>query len=232
MKNANLNTIKLNIIAMILTLIFIACTPLNKIDPIEYKSGDLGLSDQKSTKDIISELKEIGKYLEDRKNVYYEQIAAITAGKFDFLETFTITPILIDEHNRTIMKRTLYSSLYYKKEYINTLKEILEKLNNNPKHITILSRFFNFFLLRIQTKLDQNLESIQKGVDNLDQEEAKSLLTNIKSNLNLKESFQETLNYTMEAYNKNTDNIKTDTNKLAEHFNTYYEDYFSLLPVS
>ncbi|WNY65491.1 complement regulator-acquiring protein [Borreliella carolinensis] len=249
MKNANPNIIKLNIITMILTLIFISCMPLNKIDPKanetinpknnqnpEDASGGLGLYDQKSKKDIISELKKIGKYLEDQKNVYQKEIAIITAGKFDFLETFipTIVPniLLFSEENIAKMKMTLYSSLHYKKEYINTLKEILEKLNQDPEHKIILTRFSNLFLSRIQGKLNRNLESIQKGVDSLDLKEAKSLLTKINSNLNLKESFQKTLNYTMEAYNKNTDNIKSDVNKLAEHFDTYYEGFGSLMPIS
>ncbi len=87
MKKEKLNIIKLNTIAMILTLICTSCAPFSKIDPkanantkpkkitnpgentqnFEDKSGDLSASDEKIMETIASELKTIGKELEDQK---------------------------------------------------------------------------------------------------------------------------------------------------------------------
>ncbi|MCD2375775.1 complement regulator-acquiring protein [Borreliella burgdorferi] len=248
MTKAKLNIIKINTIAMILTLICTSCAPFSKIDPkanantkpkkitnpgentqnFEDKSGDLSASDEKIMETIASELKAIGKELEDQKKEENIQIAKIAKEKFDFLSTFKVGPYdLIDEDIQMKIKRTLYSSLDYKKENIEKLKEILEILKKNSKHYNIIGRLIYHISWSIQFQIEQNLELIQNGVENLSQEESKSLLMQIKSNLEIKQRLKKTLNETLKVYNQNTqDNEKI----LAEHFNKYYKDFDTLKP--
>ncbi|WNY59887.1 complement regulator-acquiring protein [Borreliella burgdorferi] len=248
MKKEKLNIIKLNTIAMILTLICTSCAPFSKIDPkanantkpkkitnpgentqnFEDKSGDLSASDEKIMETIASELKTIGKELEDQKKEENIQIAKIAKEKFDFLSTFKVGPYdLIDEDIQMKIKRTLYSSLDYKKENIEKLKEILEILKKNSEHYNIIGRLIYHISWGIQFQIEQNLELIQNGVENLSQEESKSLLMQIKSNLEIKQRLKKTLNETLKVYNQNTqDNEKI----LAEHFNQYYKDFDTLKP--
>ncbi|ACN93627.1 complement regulator acquiring protein 1 (plasmid) [Borreliella finlandensis] len=248
MTKAKLNIIKLNTIAMILTLICISCTPFSKIDPkanantkpkkitnpgentqnFEDKSGDLSASDEKIMETTASELKTIGKELEDQKKEENIQIAKIAKEKFDFLSTFKVGPYdLIDEDIQMKIKRTLYSSLDYKKENIEKLKEILEILKKNSEHHNIIGRLIYHISWGIQFQIEQDLKLIQNGVENLSQEESKSLLMRIKSNLEIKQRLKKTLNETLKVYNQNTqDNEKI----LAEHFNQYYKDFDTLKP--
>ncbi|WKC89541.1 complement regulator-acquiring protein (plasmid) [Borreliella finlandensis] len=248
MTKAKLNIIKLNTIAMILTLICISCAPFSKIAPkanantkpkkitnpgentqnFEDKSGDLSASDEKIMETTASELKTIGKELEDQKKEENIQIAKIAKEKFDFLSTFKVGPYdLIDEDIQMKIKRTLYSSLDYKKENIEKLKEILEILKKNSEHHNIIGRLIYHISWGIQFQIEQDLKLIQNGVENLSQEESKSLLMRIKSNLEIKQRLKKTLNETLKVYNQNTqDNEKI----LAEHFNQYYKDFDTLKP--
>ncbi|WNY66397.1 complement regulator-acquiring protein (plasmid) [Borreliella andersonii] len=181
----------------------------------------------------ISELKAIGKKLEDQKKEENTQIAKIVAEKFDFIHTFKTSPYeLFDESIQMKIKRMIYSSLDYKKEYIETLKEILETLVKNPNYRTIVERLFYHISWSTQFRIEQDLVLIQKGVDNLNLKEAKSLLMQVKSNLEIKQRLIKTLNGTLENYRKNTDNIQKNEQILAEHFYKYYQDTESLQPVS
>lgn len=258
MKKAKLNIIKINIITMILTLICISCTPFNKINPkanentklkkntrlkkpanpgeniqnFKDKSGDLGASDEKFMGTTASELKAIGKELEDRKNQYDIQIAKITNEESNLLDTYIRAYELANENEKMLLKRFLLSSLDYKKENIETLKEILEKLINNyendPK---IAANFLYRIALDIQLKLEKHLKSINEKLDTLSKENSKedleALLEQVKSALQLQEKFKKTLNKTLEDYRKNTNNIQ-ENKVLAEHFNKYYKDSDSL----
>ncbi|MCD2376855.1 complement regulator-acquiring protein [Borreliella burgdorferi] len=254
MKKEKLNRIKINTIAMILTLICTSCAPFSKIDPkanantkpkkitnpgentqnFEDKSGDLSASDEKIMETIASELKTIGKELEDQKKEENIQIAKIAKEKFDFLSTFKVGPYdLIDEDIQMKIKRTLYSSLDYKKENIEKLKEILEILKKNSENDPkIAANFLYRIALDIQLKLEKHLKSINEKLDTLSKENSKedleTLLEQVKSALQLQEKFKKTLNKTLEDYRKNTqDNEKI----LAEHFNKYYQSLDSFEPI-
>ncbi|MBB6208331.1 complement regulator-acquiring protein [Borreliella lanei] len=250
MTKVKLNIIKLNIVAMILTLICISCAPFSKIDPkvnentklkkntnpekntqnSENESADFRPSDQKFSETTISELKAIGKDLEDQKKEENIQIAKIAKEQFDSLSTFKVGPYdIIDENIQTKVKRILYSSLDYKKENIETLKKILETLKKNPEHHNIIGRLLYHISWSIQFQIEQDLALIQKGVDSLNQEESKSLLMRIKSNLKVKQRLKKTLNETLSVYNQNT---KNNEKILAEHFNKYYQDPDTLQPIS
>ncbi|APS99358.1 regulator (plasmid) [Borreliella mayonii] len=256
MTKFKLDVIRLNIITAILALICISCTA-NPIDPkangnikpknnintkkntnlekntqnFENESENPRSYNQKLLEATIKELKVIGKNLEDQRKEENIQIAKIVDEKFDFLGTFKVGPYdIIEENQQMKMKRIIYSSLNYKKEKIETLKEILETLKNNPEHQYIAGRLANLSW-SIQFKIDDNFETIQNGVDNLDQEKSESLLMRAKSNLQLKERFKKTLNETLEAYSQNAQNIKNDIGILAEHVNKYYKYSDSLKPI-
>ncbi|MCD2401439.1 complement regulator-acquiring protein [Borreliella bissettiae] len=253
MTKAKLNIIKLNIITVISTLICISCAPLSKIDPkvnentkleksinpekntqnSEDSSGDLGPSDQELLKTTISELKAIGKELEDQKKEEDTQMAKIAAEKFDFLDTFKVGPYdIIEEDKQIKIKRMLYSSLDYQKEKIEKLKEILETLKKNPENYNIVGRLIHSISWGTQSRIEEDSELIQNNVDNLHLERAKSLLVKIKSNLKIKQRLKKTLNETLGAYNQNDQDIKTNEEKLAEHFNKYYQNPDTLRPLS
>ncbi|MBB6213415.1 complement regulator-acquiring protein (plasmid) [Borreliella californiensis] len=251
---SKLNLIKLNTIAMILTLICISCTA----NPIASKANENTISknnintkkpnnleentqnfedDPRNPKSsyqnfetTISELKAMGKNLENQKNEESTQIAKI-ANEVDFLETFKVGPYdIIVEDQQMQTKRIIYSSLDYNKEKIETLKEILETLRDNPKHQNTALRLVTL-PWSIQFKIENHLASIQNRVNNLNQKESTLLLMEAKSNLQLKERFKKTLNETLEIYN-NTNKIKNDVEMLAEHVNQYYKEYYSLKPIS
>nr|WKD00373.1 complement regulator-acquiring protein [Borreliella bissettiae] len=243
----------LNIITMILTLICISCAPLSKSDPKvnestnpkkrtnpekiaqnpEDASGDFRPSDQELLETIISELKAIGKKLEDTRKEEDTQIAKIAAENFDFLNTFKVSPSdTIDESIQIKIKRIIYSSLDYQKEKIETLKEILEKLKKNPENYNIVGRLLYHISVSNQFQIEEDLALIQNEIDNLNLKEAKSLLMRIKFNLKEKKKIKKTLNETLEAYNQNDQDIKTNEEKLAAHFNKYYKDFDTLKPLS
>lgn len=104
----------------------------------ENESGDLILYNQKFIKTTDSELKEIATKLETQKKEENTQIDKINKEEFGILDAYIDAyPTMANEDKKMILKRMLYSSLDYKKENIDTLKEILEKLmynlDNDPK---------------------------------------------------------------------------------------------------
>ncbi|WNY66384.1 complement regulator-acquiring protein (plasmid) [Borreliella andersonii] len=250
MTKAKPNAIKLHIIVMILTLVCISCAPVNKIEPKVNKNTKLKKttnpgktiqnsenksenpsrpSDQKILEDTISKLKAIGKELENQRKEENKQIAKIAAEKLDFLSTFKVSSYEPSDESAQMkdIKRILYSSLDYKKENIETLKKILETLLKN-NHQTIVEIFLYQISWGTQFQIDQDLILIQQEVDSLTLEEAKSLLTQVKSNLEIKQRLIKTLNGTLETYRKNTNNMKDNEQILAEHFYKYYQDTESL----
>nr|WP_235691499.1 complement regulator-acquiring protein [Borreliella americana] len=95
----------------------------------ENESGDLILYNQKFIKTTDSELKEIATKLETQKKEENTQIDKINKEEFGILDAYIDAyPTIANEDKKMILKRMLYSSSDYKKENIETLKEILEKL--------------------------------------------------------------------------------------------------------
>ncbi len=198
------------------------------------KSQNLKPSNQKSLEkeDIISKLKAIGKKMEAQEKKDNTKIAKIAAEKFDFLDTFKIgSHDLMIKDNQMQIKRIIYSSLNYEKQKINTLKEILEKLKRNPKNTNILGKFMQHISWFIQYQINEHLKLIQDELYTLTHKEAKDLLISIESSLELKQRFKKTLNETIEAYNKNLNNIKSDEEALANHMNENYKDHEYLKPI-
>ncbi len=248
LKKTKPDIIKLNVITIILSLICVSCA-VDKIDPKSKsktnpkestknflnKSQNLKPVNQKSLEeeDIISKLKAIGKKLEAQEKKDNTKIAKITAAKFDFLDTFKIGSYdLMIKDNQMQIKRIIYSSLNYERQKINTLKEILEKLKQNPKNTNILGKFINHISWFIQYQINEHLKLIQDKLYTLTYKEAKELLISIESSLKLKQRFIKTLNETIEAYNKNLNNINTDEEALANHMNKHYKDHEYLKPIN
>ncbi len=174
MKKTKPDIIKLNILTIILTLIFISCD-VNKIDsesknktnPKENtknllnESQNLKTSHQKSLeeKDPISKLKEIGKKLKTQEEKDTAEIATIDTAQFDFLGSLKTQHYKdLSENEEMNIKRIIYSSLNYEIEKIKTLKEIIEKLKENSEHQKILERFLYSISLIIQSQLNAGLE--------------------------------------------------------------------------
>ncbi|SCW39020.1 lipoprotein [Borreliella japonica] len=185
---------------------------------------------QESQENGVSKLEKIGKILETEKKQEYAQIDNIATTQFDFLETFKLdSDDNISGDKRIQLKRIIYSSLNYDTNKIETLKEILEKLLKNYKHKNIAKEFIYDTSLGIQLNLDSRLEKITNKLLTLSQEESKQLLVNMKYDLKLKQRFAKTLNETIDAYNQNSQNIKTDDEKLANHMNENFKDFNSSL---
>ncbi|WP_301409545.1 complement regulator-acquiring protein [Borreliella tanukii] len=238
MTKTKLNLIKLNIITTILTLICNSCAPFNEINLEEIniqgfknessESEDLGYSYQryqelkleleKSQGNTASKLEIIKKHLEAEKTYEDMQIAKI-ATESDFLKTFQINAdyATISENQRIAIKRMIYSSLNYNAEKVKILKEILEKLNENSHHNIIVKNFLYHIAMDIQLKLERDLKSIKE-------EGFTELSMPGLSVLRLKEGFIILLNKTIDDYNNNVDNIKTDVNNLAKYMHEKYKD--------
>ncbi len=198
------------------------------------KSQNFKPSNQKSLdkEDIISKLKAIGKKLEAQEKKDTAKIAKIAAEKFDFLDTFKIgSHDLMIKDNQMQIKRIIYSSLNYEKQKIDTLKEILEKLLAKPEHQKILERFLYSISLMIQSRLNKGLDKIKKQANTLPEENYNALLIDLESNLKLKENFGKVLNKTIEAYNQDLENIKSDKDQLAKHMDENYKNLHSFKTV-
>ncbi|ACN53294.1 complement regulator-acquiring protein (plasmid) [Borreliella spielmanii] len=242
MIKTKLNIIIINIMTTILALICISCA-VNKINPkpnkytnttensqdFENKSQDSNSFNQESLETILLELKAIGKKLEAQKEQEDTAIAKIISEQCDFLSTFKIGPYdLIVEENQTEIKRIIYSSLNYETQKINTLKEILEKLKKNNQYHTIVGSFINHISWRIQFRLSEHLKTIKDKLSTLSKKEAEETLLSAKHYLTLKQRFAKTLTATLEAYSQNSQQIKTDEEKLANHMNDNYKEFDSL----
>ncbi|WNY65492.1 complement regulator-acquiring protein [Borreliella carolinensis] len=260
MTTTKLNAINLNIITVILTLICISCAPFSKIDPKapgntklkktsklkkntnrekiqnpEDAPGDFKPSGQEFMKTTELELKEIAKKLEDQKKEETTQMAKIAKEESNLLDPYiSAHGGLANEEDRIILKRMLYSSLDYKKENIETLKEILETLINNSEiDHKISGIFLHRITIGIQLQLENHLKSINEKLGTQSKENSKEdlkgLLVRVKADLQLKERFKKALNETIEAYRKNTKNIK-DNKILAEHFNQNFKEFDTYKP--
>ncbi|MBB6213417.1 complement regulator-acquiring protein (plasmid) [Borreliella californiensis] len=202
------------------------------------ESEDFSPSDQKFMETIDSKLKEMGKKLKDQNNKESTQIDTMTKEESSLLDPYIgANSALANEDEKILLKRILYSSLDYKKENIETLKEILEILICNIKiDSKIAANFLYRTALGIQQQLESHLKLINEKLDTQSKEDSKedlkALLVQTESSLQLKERFKKNLNETIEAYNKNTSNIQNDVKILAEHFHQYYKDFNALKAIS
>ncbi|ABH02189.1 complement regulator-acquiring protein [Borreliella afzelii] len=248
MKKTKPDIIKLNILTIILTLIFISCD-VNKIDsesknktnPKENtknllnESQNLKTSHQKSLeeKDPISKLKEIGKKLKTQEEKDTAEIATIDTAQFDFLGSLKTQHYKdLSENEEMNIKRIIYSSLNYEIEKIKTLKEIIEKLKENSEHQKILERFLYSISLIIQSQLNAGLEKIKNKLNTLTQKNYKAILMEIEYSLKLKENFGKALNKTVEEYNQDLANIKTNKEALVKHMDENYTNLNSFKPTN
>ncbi|WP_421136345.1 complement regulator-acquiring protein (plasmid) [Borreliella yangtzensis] len=67
------------------------------------------------------------------------------------------------------------------------------------------------------------IKDIKDGVHITSLEECEAILTSVNSGIRLKQRFATTLIATIEAYKKNSQNIKTDDEKLASYRNERYK---------
>ncbi|WKC79427.1 complement regulator-acquiring protein [Borreliella tanukii] len=252
MTKTKLNIIKLNIITAILTLIFISCASDNTVIPKpnnhtnskennqnfeneSSKSEDLKPSNQKPKGTTASKLEIIANSLEAQKEKENIEIAKIDTAYFNFLGVFKADHYdELSEYEEIEIKRMIYSSLNYEKQKIATLKEILDKLNIIPEHKPVAKKFIYQISLSIQSQLSLDLILIKEAIRNnshtLPQKESE-LLMQAESDLKLKQSFAKALSATLEAYNKNSGNIKNNLKALSDHMDENYKDLDSLKPI-
>ncbi len=133
------------------------------------------------------------------------------------------------------MKKIIYSSLNYETEKIKILQEILEKLDKNLQHKKIAKNFIYDIPIIIQSRLDIISKVIKKPIKDelqiLNQKEIEELLMRIESELKIKENFKKALNKTIDAYNQDSENIKTSAEQLEKHINENYKEFNSLKPI-
>ncbi|WP_424632618.1 complement regulator-acquiring protein [Borreliella lusitaniae] len=241
MKKLKINMIKLNIIKVSLALICISCAPngtpgseLNSKISQEIKDFNPAKNQEYYKKPKALKLETIPeylKYLEDQKNEEDEKIAKISSSSSDFLNTFEVSSNLnnftLDTDNRMRFKRIIYSSLNYETQKIDTLKEILEKIKEQATSKQNNEKFKDFFTqiaVGIQKSIEKSTVDM-KNNKNSNQEEKETVLTRAKELLNTKEEFTKRLNVTIQAYNQNYDNIKTDVQKLTDYIHEHYKDF-------
>ncbi|WNZ73178.1 complement regulator-acquiring protein (plasmid) [Borreliella garinii] len=241
MKKTKPDIIKFNILTTVLTLICISCA-VDKIDP-ESKSKTyskesaknlevLDSLNKKNQEPKVSKLEKIGKKLEAQKERDSAEIATIDTKVPDFLGPLKTQPYQhLGKNEEMNIKRIIYSSLNYEKQKIDTLKEILEKLLAKPEHQKILERFLYSISLMIQSRLNKGLDKIKKQANTLPEENYNALLIDLESNLKLKENFGKVLNKTIEAYNQDSNNIKSDKDQLAKHMDENYKNLHSFKTV-
>ncbi|WP_210372301.1 complement regulator-acquiring protein [Borreliella garinii] len=193
---------------------------------LENESQNSKSSNQNSQEETtISKLENIGKGLEAQKKEEDTQVAKIAKSdgvQYDFLETFKLER---DDyfmfHAKMKLKRIIYSSLNYDTKKILVLKKILEKLDTD-KNRRIAGKFLETSR-NIQLKLeDTYLKKIQDTLRTLSKKEAEKLLQDIKRDLKIKQNFAETLNATIDAYNKDVGGIRTNDEALAKHIKDKY----------
>ncbi|WP_417903352.1 complement regulator-acquiring protein (plasmid) [Borreliella andersonii] len=176
----------------------------------------------------IPKLENIAKDLKAQEKEEDTQIAKINGTQYDFLETFNIDPYFM--HNAKMrLKRIIYPSLNYDTEKILALKEILEKLAKNPKTRIIAYKFLETSRNIQNQHEDTLLKKIQDNLRTGSKEEVEELLKHVERDLKIKQNFVKSLNATIEAYNKNLGNIKTDNEALANHIKEKYYYTMNLL---
>ncbi len=110
-----------------------------------------------------------------------------------------------------------------------TLKEILEKLDTEDNNRRIAGQFLETSRdIQLQQE-DLILKKIQDTLQTLSKEKAEELLQHAERDLKIKQNFVKALNATIDAYNKNSDNIKTDVEALANHMKKKYSHPLYLL---
>ncbi|PRR35667.1 hypothetical protein CV687_05110 [Borreliella burgdorferi] len=201
---------------------------------LENESQNSKSSNQNSQEETtISKLKNIGKDLEAQKkkeDTGITKMSKIDNAKYDFLENFKLHNYDYFMHNAKMkLKRIIYPSLNYDTKKILVLKEILEKLDTEDNNRRIAGQFLETSR-DIQLHLeDTYLKKIQDTLQTLSEKEAEKLLQGVKLDLKKKQNFAKSLNATIDAYNKNVDNIKTDVEALAKHIKDKYSHPLYLL---
>ncbi|WP_029347015.1 complement regulator-acquiring protein, partial [Borreliella garinii] len=142
--------------------------------------------------------------------------------QYDFLETFKLQRDDYFMFNAKMkLKRIIYPSLNYDTKKILALKEILETLDTD-KNRRVAGKFLETSR-DIQLQLeDIHLKKIQDKLRTLSTKEAETLLQDVKRDLKIKQNFTKTLNATIDAYNKNVGDIKTNAEALAKHIKDKY----------
>ncbi|WPM06423.1 complement regulator-acquiring protein (plasmid) [Borreliella sinica] len=177
---------------------------------------------------IILKLKQFGKTLEAQKKQEDIQIAKMANTEHDFLSTLKIDNYKPVEEEELKMKRMIYSAVNYDIQKITVLKEIIEKLNKNPKNLGLMFGFLTTLTWRIQSLLESRLESIKNDLHTLDRDQSSTLLMLTEYESRLKQRFAKTLNETIEDYNQNKENIKNSEESLANYMNKYFKDTTTL----
>ncbi|WKD00369.1 complement regulator-acquiring protein [Borreliella bissettiae] len=229
------NSIKLNIIATILTLICISYT-VNPTNPkvnsrtdikenfrdFENESENLkSLKQQLKEETTASKLEAIGKKLEAQKIEETTKIANIASAQADFIETLDnkIQPEYFkkekEEAKKNVkmqIKRMIYSSLNYDTTKIKNLKDILYSIidKDEGKHKNIALKFFYKTTTDIQAHLENHLQLIQTKSNSLTPKELEELLIRSESSLKLKEKFAKQLIKTVEEMKTHPALIATD----------------------
>ncbi|WP_210370771.1 complement regulator-acquiring protein [Borreliella garinii] len=189
----------------------------------ENESQNSKSSNQHSQEETtISKLENIGKGLEAQKKEEDIQIAKSYGVQYDFLETFKLQRDDYFMFNAKMkLKRIIYPSLNYDTKKILALKEILETLDTDKNRR--VARKFLETSRDIQLQLeDIHLKKIQDKLHTLSIKEAETLLQDVKRDLRIKQNFTKTLNATIDAYNKNVGDIKTNAEALAKHIKDKY----------
>ncbi|WP_215540781.1 complement regulator-acquiring protein [Borreliella bavariensis] len=233
MKKNKPDIIKLNILTIILTLICISCTA-DKTNPKESTKNleDPDSLNKKNQETKVSKLEEIGKKLEAQKEKDNAEITTIDTTVSDFLGSLKTQPYQnLSKNEEMNIKRIIYSSLNYEIEKIKTLKEIIDKLKETSEHQKILERFLYSISLMIQSQLNKSLKEIKMKANTLSEKNYNALLMDLESSLKLKENFKKALNKTIEAYNQDLENIKSDKEQLAKHMDENYKNLHSFKTV-
>ncbi|WP_210373022.1 complement regulator-acquiring protein, partial [Borreliella garinii] len=113
----------------------------------------------------------------------------------------------------------------YNKQKINTLNEILEKLNTSSENKKVVTNLLYKVALGIQLQLELCLENITKDESHSPNQRTEELLEFARNDLNRKDRFVKVLNKTINDYNRNSGEIKTDIEKLANYMNEQFPDY-------
>ncbi|WNY63392.1 complement regulator-acquiring protein (plasmid) [Borreliella carolinensis] len=245
------NSIKLNIITTILTLICISCA-VNPTNPkvnsrtdikenfrdFENESENLkSLKQQLQEETTASKLEAIGKKLEAQKIEETAKIANIASAQADFIETLDnkIQPFYFSEKQmaeeakknvKMQIKRMIYSSLNYDTTKINNLKDILYSIidKDEGKHKNIALKFFYKTTTDIQTHLENHLQLI-KTKSSLTPKELEKLLISAEFSLKLKEKFAKQLIKTVEELK--THPALTDTDYLVDDIALHIVDNYN-----
>ncbi|WP_210377391.1 complement regulator-acquiring protein, partial [Borreliella garinii] len=196
----------------------------------EYQ--DLKIEIEKYKGNKASQLKAIKNHLEKQKKKEDIEIAKIdaeitkTSTQSDFLKTFTASSFYANpEKDLLAMKRIIYSSLYYNTTRVKTLNEILEKLNTSSENKKVVTNLLYKVALGIQLQLELCLENITKDESHSPNQRTEELLEFARNDLNRKDRFVKVLNKTINDYNRNSGEIKTDIGKLANYMNEQFPDY-------